>query len=63
MAEVKRFRVLLKDKREVTIVADSYARGQLGHYDFTKDGQVVGTFQIAEVVAIVEEEPESSPIS
>ena len=54
MPESKRFRVLLKDKRTEYVTADNYSRTRLGMYTFTLGGKEVASFQIAEVVGIVD---------
>ena len=55
MAEAKRFKVLLKDKREETITAEGYDNNRMGFTVFHVEGKEVARFQVGEVVAIIEQ--------
>jgi hypothetical protein len=57
----KKFKVLLKDKRELSITADSYDEDLRGAFVFKSDGTTVASFQITEVVGIVDEAAEDKP--
>ena len=53
MAGAKRFKVLLKDKRELVVTAESYTNKQ-GFTLFYVQSKVVARFQAGEVIGVVE---------
>ena len=61
MPEVKRFKVLLKDGRAEYIQADSHKPTRMGREGFFLSGSEVASFQLGEIVGIVEQDSSEMP--